>query len=207
MSRPVLITLTAPSCSGKSYLLNYIRDEAKLPCLVSTTTRAPRAGEREGIDYYFISDELSKQYEIEDNFAELAIYNNNRYGVTKEEFRNKLDFGLAFLIVEPLGIHEYAKPAKDAGASHVTVFVDTPYDKILSRFIKRFTADLQAISSDIPIDIDKLSKCVAANTSRYTAMAKEKTWKSLQDWDLIINGEDDPATNLQTILTYIKDIG
>ena len=98
MSQPILVTLTAPSCSGKSYLLNYIRDEAKMPCLVSTTTRAPRTGEQEGIDYYFISREQSKRYEIEDNFAELAIYNGTRYGVTKQEFKSKLETGLTFLI-------------------------------------------------------------------------------------------------------------
>ena len=87
----VLVTLTAPTCAGKSYLLNYIRNDRKLPCLVSTTTRPARAGEVEGVDYFFISEEESKSIEADDDFAELAVYNGIRYGVTKAEFKSKLN--------------------------------------------------------------------------------------------------------------------
>lgn len=206
MNQSVLVTLTAPTCSGKSYLLNFIRDTMQMPCLVSTTTRAPRAGEREGIDYYFISKEESIQLENEDKFAELAIYNGTRYGVTREEFKSKLDTGLTFLIVEPTGIDHYVQPALDVGARHLKIFVDTPYDIRMSRFMKRFLQDLREICNSSPVDIDKISKCVNTNNSRLESMtAQEQTWKNMHEWDLIIDGQVDPKINLQKILTTVKE--
>ena len=53
-NKPTLITLTAPTASGKSYLLERLT-RMGLPRVVGTTTRAPRQGEVEGVDYYFIT--------------------------------------------------------------------------------------------------------------------------------------------------------
>ena len=52
--RPTLITLTAPTCSGKSYLVDILHREHGLQKILSTTTRDPRQGEIQGIDYDFI---------------------------------------------------------------------------------------------------------------------------------------------------------
>lgn len=206
MNESVLVTLTAPSCSGKSYLLNYIRDVAKIPCLVSTTTRAPRAGEQEGVDYYFISHEQSKQYEIEDNFAELAIYNGTRYGVTKQEFKSKLDTGLTFLIVEPTGIDHYVKPALDVGARHFKVFIDTSYETRIKRFFKRFVNDLEVMIKNHDLTTNEIANCVNVNNSRFDAInEQEKHWKGMHQWDLILDGTIHPEENLRKILTAIKE--
>ena len=203
---PVLVTLTAPSCSGKSYLLNYIRDVKKIPCLVSTTTRAPRAGEQEGVDYYFISHAESCKLENEDKFAELAIYNGTRYGVTKDEFKSKLDTGLTFLIVEPTGIDHYVKPALDVGAKHFKVFIDTSYETRMHRFFKRFVNDLDKLITNFQLTTFEIANCVKVNNSRFDAISEqEKHWKGLHQWDLILDGTIDPEINLNKILTSIKE--
>ena len=59
-NHPTLITLTAPTCSGKSYLLDALTKDW-CSRIVSTTTRPPRPGECEGIDYHFISEEESRR--------------------------------------------------------------------------------------------------------------------------------------------------
>jgi guanylate kinase len=199
--KPVLVTITAPSAGGKSYLFNFIRDVAKLPCLISTTTRAPRAGEVDGVDYYFISDEESKGLEEANQLAELAIYRGIRYGVTKQEFHGKLSDGLAFLIVEPSGIEHYVQPALDVGALHLNVFVQTPLEIRLKRFNERARNDMIAAvaNGDDPLKVQ------TTNLNRLEAiLTVEETWPTIHEWDLVISGEEKPEVNLELILIAVE---
>ena len=214
-AKPILVTLTAPSAAGKSYLLNYIRDVAKMPCLISTTTRKPRIGEREGIDYYFIDEDTSYHLEKTNQFAELAVYNGIRYGVTKNEFYDKLSKGIAFLIVEPSGIDHYVKPALDAGAVHLKYYIHTDAEVRLKRFKQRVAGDISnAIMSNTasPLitisDIEKQTqKIVSTHLDRLeTMLTKELKWSTMVDWDRIIFGEHAPADNLAIILKDINKI-
>jgi guanylate kinase len=209
MTRPILITLTAPSCAGKSYLFNYIRDEAKLPCLISTTTRKPRAGEKEGIDYFFISEEESIMLGAMDQFAELAIFNGTRYGVTRKEFQTKLSMGMAFLIVEPSGIDHYVKPALDMGAGHLKYYVHTDPEVRFERFKNRVEQDLsKALSQCSDADVYNCScKIVKTALSRFQVMlTTEMQWGTAAKWDRILFGESDPKENVEIILSDVKKL-
>lgn len=209
MTRPILITLTAPSCAGKSYLFNYIRDEVKLPCLISTTTRKPRAGEKEGIDYFFISEEESIMLGTMDQFAELAIFNGTRYGVTKKEFQTKLSTGMAFLIVEPSGIDHYVKPALEMGAGHLKYYVHTDPEVRIERFKNRVEQDLsKALSQCSDADVFKCScKIVKTALSRFQVMlTTEMQWGTAAKWDRILFGENDPKENVNIILSDAKKL-
>ncbi|MFO8069151.1 MAG: AAA family ATPase [Alkalibacterium sp.] len=85
MNRKRLIVLVGPSGSGKTTLGDEL-SERGLPKLVTTTTRKPRPGETDGIDYYF-----KKEEELDpDDFVEQTIYNGNLYGLTKAEVREAL---------------------------------------------------------------------------------------------------------------------
>lgn len=220
MSQSFLITLTAPSASGKSFLLNYIRDVAKLPCLISTTTRAQRAGEVEGVDYFFISKEQSEVMQENGEFAELAIFGGHRYGVTKAEFMNKLNSpeGLAFLIVEPNGIDHYVAPALEVGAKHLKFFIDIPLDVRLERLKARTTADIlnligqfvktQNISDPRVNKIDiqtGVNKIITAYTNRLTSvLGDELYWVNACKWDGILDGSISPEENLRTIISVVE---
>ncbi len=82
-----LIIFAAPSGSGKTTLLRYVM--AQLPQLsfsVSATSRPPRPGEKDGIDYYFISSQEFKQKIKEDAFVEWEeVYENQFYGSLRAE--------------------------------------------------------------------------------------------------------------------------
>lgn len=198
MTKPVLITFTSPTCSGKSYLLSYIRDIAKLPCFVSTTTRPPRDGEIEGLDYYFISDDKSKQLEANGEFAELAIFRGFRYGVTKSEFTLKLSKGPAFLIVEPTGIDHYVKPALDMGAKWLKYFIYIKPEVLVERFKKRFQKDVEYALKTQPPEI--VLSTVSAYTDRLIhLLGPEASWFESQQWDGILYGHKHPAENLGII--------
>ncbi len=82
-----LIIFSAPSGSGKTTLVRYVM--AHLPRLsfsVSATSRPPRPGERDGLDYYFISVQEFKQKIREDAFVEWEeVYENQFYGSLRAE--------------------------------------------------------------------------------------------------------------------------
>ena len=212
MEKPILITLTGGTCSGKSYLLSYARDVANWPCLVSTTTRAPRAGEIEGVDYYFISEEESLAIEARGEFAELAIYRGVRYGVTKTEFMKKLNMGAAFLIVEPSGIDHYVKPALDVGALHLKYFVWTPLDVRLQRFKDRLEADVLKLTAGGTVTPSALQstvrKTLRVGLDRLHAMyTSEEEWVKMNLWDRMLFGEKtSPEENLAIIREDLKNL-
>lgn len=209
--KPVLVTLTSPTAAGKSYLYNYIRDVAKLPCLVSTTTRRPRAGEVDGVDYYFIDEELSIALEKADHFAELAVYRGIRYGVTKDEFQRKLSQGLVFLIVEPSGIDHYVKPAIDAGALHLKYYIHTDPDVRLERFKQRVLADVQS-AGEADANLRRMGKpatvvekTLSSHIDRLVSMyTEEKSWFTMAHWDRVLFGTDTPEHNLRIIMNDVK---
>lgn len=203
--------------------MQHIREKANYPCLVSTTTRAPRAGEREGVDYFFISEKRSKEIEASDGFAELAIYNNVRYGVTKEEFKNKLDEGVAFLIVEPTGIDHYVKPALDVGAVHLSYFIEVPQQVALKRYKERILKDI-ANETQRTIDItevlarrnrhisfnyrDTKVKSIASSAldRLETMLTQEISWKDKHSWTRTLSGLETPEANLDIIISDVKNI-
>lgn len=204
MAKSILVTLTAPSNSGKSYLLNYIRDVEKLPCLISTTTRPARKGEVEGVDYFFITEEESRAIEAKDGFAELMEYNGYRYGVSKEEFFGKLAKGVAFLIVEPSGIHNYVAPALEAGAIHANYYVDAPEELRIARMKQRLMNDVDDALNQSEIAPAAVRKVVSTHVTRLiTMLTTEREWKTMHNWDLILDGTAHPERNVYLIMTDV----
>lgn len=91
----MLITLTGPSGSGKTSLLWKLVNEGVANRIVTTTTREPRKGEREGIDYYFVAkDDFQKE-----EMAEYTEFNNNLYGTAKEEILNAISSDKIYLVI------------------------------------------------------------------------------------------------------------
>lgn len=184
----ILVTLTGRTCSGKSTIFKAAQSCTLFNTIVSTTTREKRDGEIEGKDYYFISHDESLNLEKDDKLAELAIYNDQRYGVTKDELFTKLSDKPSILIVEPSGIEHYVKPALDFGAVNLKVWVNIDPEVAYKRFITRSIRDFQ-VNSKIEVIFDRFK----------SMMTEENKWFSMCNWDLIVNGEDDPEKNLDII--------
>lgn len=89
---PRLFVLSGPSGVGKSSLVKSLL--AKFPNLhlaVSATTRVPRKGEREGSDYFFVSNEQFDQLIQDDAFIEWAVVHGNRNGTLKSEVEHAFE--------------------------------------------------------------------------------------------------------------------
>ena len=82
-----LILITAPSGAGKTSIVNYLlKKYPQLAFSVSATTRKPRGNEKEGVDYYFISDEEFKEKIHHKEFLEWEmVYEGKYYGTLKSE--------------------------------------------------------------------------------------------------------------------------
>jgi len=99
MKKGLLIVISAPSGAGKTTIC---RDFLKRnPCVryaISTTTRSPRDGEKEGIDYYFTNPAQFEKMIEESAFLEYAKVYNNYYGTSKYAVMQNLEKGFDVLV-------------------------------------------------------------------------------------------------------------
>ncbi|MGM0968631.1 MAG: guanylate kinase [Bacillota bacterium] len=124
-----LIVITGPSGSGKTSLMRQIMKNE----VVSFTTRMPRQGEINGVDYKFISLEKFEELKEQGKLIEQVKYSDNYYGIDQEEFENKLSLGNAFVIVDYHGMQQIKKFYSNC----VTLFLYTPYDQAYNQMIQR----------------------------------------------------------------------
>ena len=97
--RGLLIVISGPSGAGKGTICSNIRGEMpNLVYSVSMTTREPRVGEKEGINYFFRTKEEFESLLSEDAFLEYAKVYDNYYGTPKQHVMNLLDEGKSVLL-------------------------------------------------------------------------------------------------------------
>ena len=89
----ILLVVSGPSGSGKTTLCRQLADQGEAHYSVSCTTRAPRAGERDGVDYHFLTRELFETRLASGDFLEHAEVHGNRYGTLKSEVAGPLAEG------------------------------------------------------------------------------------------------------------------
>jgi guanylate kinase len=194
---PTLVTITAPTCSGKNYLMEALEAQLGFTRIVSTTTRAKRVGELDGKDYYFITDEASRRMELDGVFAELIEFRGVRYGVTHTEMATKMT-GTAptMVILEPQGLAAYKKICTANNWDVYTLYISTVESERIRRLNERTTADIRAtMGSETAI-----AKVVNTHTDRLLSITgEERQWSNTTFWDAIIPGDD-----LNKALEYIR---
>src|SRR5436853_5554582 len=91
---PLLIVLSAPSGTGKTTLCEQLLDtRPNLTRAITCTTREPRSGEQDGVDYYFLDAATFLKRVQAGNFLEHATVFGNSYGTLKSEVLGKLRQG------------------------------------------------------------------------------------------------------------------
>ena len=151
-----IITITGPSCSGKTTLTNQLLATEEFSEVISTTTRPPRTGEVNGVTYHFVTPEEFKTVEL----LERVDFNGNLYGGSVAEFEKQFASGrIPLIIVEPNGMGQVNKNAKEKGWKVINVFVACPPKVQAERFLGRFREEVinQANGSD-PDDLGKLMR-------------------------------------------------
>ncbi len=143
-SESKLFVISGPSGAGKGTLVARVRDRVPgLGLTVSATTRQPRAGEIDGVNYYFLTDEEFSRRVEEGQFVEWAQVHANRYGTLVSEIESKLADGHSLILeIDVQGALNVKRRFPDA----VLVFVEPPSLEVLrERLVGRGTETPESV--------------------------------------------------------------
>jgi len=151
-----VFVITGPSGVGKGTLIRGLL--ARVPELelsVSATTRAPRPGERDGVDYHFLSDADFDRKVAAGAFVEHAAYSGRRYGTLRSELERRTDAGVPVVLeIEVQGARQVRRTLPGA----VQVFIVPPSDAALrERLVGRGTDAPQDIARRLHVAEQELA--------------------------------------------------
>ena len=149
--------MTGPSGVGKGTLIRTLRERvAGLELSVSATTRAPRPGEENGVDYHFLSGtEFERRLEAGD-FIEHAEYAGNRYGTLRSEVDRAGEGGAKALVLE-IEV-QGARQVREALPGAVQVFIAPPSEEALrTRLVGRGSDEPDQIERRLAVAAEELA--------------------------------------------------
>jgi guanylate kinase len=186
----ILFILSAPSGAGKSSLLNAIRPNADFLFSVSCTTRPPRPGETDGVDYHFISREEFERRIDGGEFLEYAFVHGNYYGTLRENVMRELVAGRDVLLeIDVQGAATVRGHRGEITDSLADVFLMPPTFEVLrQRLLKRGTESPEQLELRL------------ANAKR-----EMEAWREYRY--LIVSGTvEDDATNFLSIMRAERQV-
>ena len=142
----MIIIVSAPSGAGKTSICDaLIESDKNIVYSVSTTTREPRKGEKNGREYYFVNDIEFKKMVKKNLFVEWAKVHDHFYGTSKKVLEQTINKGKDILLdIDVQGAVKIKKQYKDA----LMIFITTPTLKILKeRLINRNKDSLEVIKT------------------------------------------------------------
>lgn len=147
---PLLIVLSAPSGGGKTTLVKQaLAAHPDMTRVITCTTRAPREGEVDGVDYYFLGAAAFLRRVAAEDFLEHATVYGNNYGTLKGEVLDKLRSGQDVLLnVDVQGVAsilDCARREPEIQRAICTVFLTPPSVATLEMRLKKRGTDAPAV--------------------------------------------------------------
>ncbi len=144
---PVLLVVAGPAGSGKSTLCDrLVKEVPGFARVVTTTTRAPRLGEVDGVHYHFLTPEQFDAKLAENAFLEWAwVHGKRRYGTLAQSVLEPLAAGQSLVIsVDVQGVESFRQAAAAypmIGQRMTTVFILVDHDRLVARMRARAQDD------------------------------------------------------------------
>jgi guanylate kinase len=151
-----VFVITGPSGVGKGTLIRGLMERlAQLELSVSATTRAPRPGEHDGIDYHFLSSGEFERHVRNGDFVEYADYAGRRYGTLRSELEQRVDKGAPVVLeIEVQG----ARQVRAAMPEAVQVFIAPPsLNALRTRLIGRGTDGAEEVERRLAVAQQELA--------------------------------------------------
>jgi guanylate kinase len=147
---PLLILISAPSGGGKTTLCNeLLTARPEMTRAITCTTRAPRPGEKDGVDYHFLDGTSFLKRVQAGNFLEHANVYGNSYGTLKAEVLDKLRKGKDVLLnIDVQGaatVRERALEDSELKRALVSIFLTPPSLGVLEARLKKRGTDSPAV--------------------------------------------------------------
>ena len=154
-ARGKLVVLSGPGGVGKSTIAAYIRKHGSFWVSISSTTRKPRPNEKDGIDYFFLSEDEFDAEISKNHFLEWAEFAGARYGTPREEVEKKLAAGVNVLLEIEI---EGAKQVKAHSPEAILVFLEPPsWEELVSRLERRATDSEQRRAERLALAQEELA--------------------------------------------------
>ena len=194
----IAFIISAPSGAGKTSICRAIRSLVPgLAYSVSYTTRKKRRGEADGVDYFYISEEIFKRMIEQGQFVEWAQVHGHYYGTSKEFVNDKTGTGLDCLLdIDISG----AKMLKKVYAEGIFIFVIPPsLQELKARLSKRQTEKPEEIQLRLENAISELR---AFEEYQYIIINDDFT-KAVEELKGIIQAE---RCRLQRRRSFVREI-
>ena len=164
-----MVILVGASASGKTEVARLLERRYGIKKATTTTSRLPRVGEKDGVDYHFVDDATFKKMVAEGGFLEHTNFVSHNYGTPKKEVFEALEAGHNVILeIEVNGAHQIMK--KCGKENLLTIFILPPdRDTLLARLVGRDTEDPEVIKA-------RLEKA-----TRELAMAKDYDYQIVND--------------------------
>jgi guanylate kinase len=181
-----VFVITGPSGVGKGTLIRGLMERhPQLELSVSATTRAPRPGEVDGVDYHFLSrEEFDKRVEQEE-FVEHADYAGRSYGTLRSELDERVCAGKPVVLeIEVQG----ARQVRAAMPEAVQVFIAPPsLEALRTRLIGRGTDDAEEVERRLRVAEQEL----AAQPEFGHVVVNDRLDEALEQLSAVVAGELD----------------
>jgi guanylate kinase len=188
-----VFVITGPSGVGKGTLIRGLMERlAQLELSVSATTRAPRPGERDGVEYHFLTREEFDRRVAAGEFVEHADYAGRSYGTLRSELDDRIRAGVPIVLeIEVQGARQVRRSVPDA----VQVFIAPPsLDALRTRLIGRGTDDPGEVERRLRVAEEELT----AQPEFAHVVVNDRLEHALDQLTAIVAGElDDSPTTLE----------
>ena len=152
-----LFVVSGPSGVGKDTVMARLRaDHPEFEKTVSATTRAPRAGEAEGVNYYYRSEEAFRQMVESGEILESNFYNGAYYGTLKAEVEKRMAAGKVVLL--NIDVHGAASIKRLYPGSTIIFLLPPSWEVLEARLRGRGTDSEESVQQRLAIARDELAR-------------------------------------------------
>lgn len=184
VSKGLLVVVSGPSGAGKGTICKeLLKNNSQIKVSISATTRLPRTGEEDGVNYFFINRDKFENMIDGDDFLEYAMVYDNYYGTPKQYVMNNLENGNDVLLeIDIVGALQIKERFEDA----VFIFILPPsLEELKNRIIGRGTETLSDIEKRYGSAISEIKQVIKYDY----AVVNDDVARAVKDIEAIIRAE------------------